>query len=52
MFQSIVNPDKKFGSVYQQKRYDAEHSKDKSKIYAIRHGQTALDDLHRSDGWL
>ena len=52
MFQSIVNPDKKFGSVYVQKRYDAEKSKDKAKIYCIRHGQTALDDLHRSDGWL
>ena len=52
MFQSIVNPDKKFGSIYQQKRYDAEKTKDKQRIFCMRHGQTALDDLHRSDGWL
>ncbi len=52
MFQSSTNPDKKFGSIFQQRRYDAEHEKDKSKIYCIRHGQTALDDMHRSDGWL
>lgn len=24
----------------------------KQRIFGIRHGQTALDDLHRSDGWL
>lgn len=52
MFQSIVNPERKFGSVFRQRRYDSEHEKDKAKIYCIRHGQTALDDLHRSDGWL
>lgn len=27
-------------------------SKDKPVIYAIRHGRTALDTIHRSDGWL
>jgi broad specificity phosphatase PhoE len=52
MFQSIVNPEKKFGSVFQQRRYDKEKTKDKERIYCIRHGQTALDALHRSDGWL
>lgn len=52
MFQSLANPDKKFGSIYVQKRYDAEKAKDKARIFCIRHGQTALDDLHRSDGWL
>lgn len=52
MFESVVTPGKRFGSIYQKKRYDSEHEKDKSKIYCIRHGQTALDDLHRSDGWL
>jgi broad specificity phosphatase PhoE len=54
MYQSTTNPDKKFGSKFVQRRYDAEHTSDsaKQKIYCIRHGQTALDDLHRSDGWL
>ena len=52
MFTSETNPEKKFGSIYQKKRYDTEHTKDKEKIYCMRHGQTALDDLHRSDGWL
>lgn len=59
MFQSKSNPDKKFGSVFVQRRYDAAHSKDslqehkgKERIFCMRHGQTALDDLHRSDGWL
>lgn len=55
MFQSKTNPDKKFGSIFLQKRYDREHENDeksKAMIYCMRHGQTALDDLHRSDGWL
>ena len=52
MFQSTTNPDKKFGSIYVQRRHDAEHAKDKQRIFCVRHGQTALDDLHRSDGWL
>jgi broad specificity phosphatase PhoE len=52
MFQSTTNPEKKFGSIYVQRRHDAEHEKDKQRIFCIRHGQTALDDLHRSDGWL
>lgn len=52
MFQSIVNPEKKFGSIFQQRRYDAEKYKDKQRIFCMRHGQTALDKLHRSDGWL
>lgn len=52
MFQSSTNPEKKFGSRFVQKRYDAEHEKDKQRIFCMRHGQTALDDLHRSDGWL
>jgi len=52
MFQSTTNPSKKFGSRFAQRRYDSEHTKDKEKIYCMRHGQTALDDLHRSDGWL
>lgn len=43
---------RKFGSAFVGRRKDAEHEKDKKKIYCIRHGQTALDDLHRSDGWL
>src|ERR1700690_561347 len=59
MHQTKTNPDKKFGSIFVQRRYDAEHSKaalhesnDKDRIFCIRHGQTALDALHRSDGWL
>jgi len=52
MFKSEINPDKKFPNVFAQRRYDAEKTKDKQRIYCIRHGQTALDDLHRSDGWL
>lgn len=47
--------EKKYGSIYVQRRHDEEHEKDKTtkqRIFAIRHGQTALDDLHRSDGWL
>lgn len=54
MFQSTTNPDKKFGSKFVQRRYDSEHTSAsaKQKIYCIRHGQTALDDMHRSDGWL
>lgn len=54
MFQSTTNPDKKFGSKFVQRRYDTEHTSElsKQKIYCMRHGQTALDDLHRSDGWL
>lgn len=55
MFQSKTNPEKLFGSIFVQKRYDKEHAKDeksKAMIYCLRHGQTALDDLHRSDGWL
>jgi len=43
---------KKFGSRFVGRRYDHEHEKEKEKIYCIRHGQTALDDMHRSDGWL
>ena len=59
MHQSKTNPEKKFGSIFVQRRYDAEHAKDslheskgKDRIFCIRHGQTALDALHRSDGWL
>jgi len=52
MFQSTTDPKKQFGSIYVQRRYDSEKKKDKERIYCIRHGQTALDDLHRSDGWL
>lgn len=52
MFQSKTNPSKRFGSIFVQRRYDSEKEKDKKKIYCMRHGQTALDDLHRSDGWL
>jgi broad specificity phosphatase PhoE len=55
MHQSTTNPDKKFGSIYAQRRYDEERTKDsntKQRIFCLRHGQTALDDLHRSDGWL
>ena len=47
--------DKKYGSIYVQRRHDSEHEKDKNtkqKLYCLRHGQTALDDLHRSDGWI
>jgi len=54
-FQSKTNPDKRFGSIFVQRRYDSEHkddSKAKAQIFCLRHGQTALDDLHRSDGWL
>jgi broad specificity phosphatase PhoE len=43
---------RKFGSAFVGKRYDAEHEKDKEKIYCMRHGETALDALHRSDGLL
>jgi len=55
MYQSKTNPEKRFGSIFVQRRYDKEHSgstKAKAQIYCMRHGQTALDDLHRSDGWL
>lgn len=55
MFQSKTNPEKKFCSIFLRKRYDKEHEQDESSkamIYCMRHGQTALDDLHRSDGWL
>jgi broad specificity phosphatase PhoE len=52
MFQSSINPERKFGSIFQQRRYDAEKTKDKQRIFCMRHGQTALDELHRSDGWL
>jgi len=52
MYESQETPGKKFGSSYVGKRYDAEKAKDKKRIFCIRHGQTALDDLHRSDGWL
>jgi len=55
MHQSTTNPDKKFGSIYAARRYDEERTKDsdtKQRIFCLRHGQTALDDLHRSDGWL
>ena len=52
MFQSKVNPEKRFGSIFVQRRYDYEKEKNKCRIWCIRHGQTALDDLHRSDGWL
>jgi broad specificity phosphatase PhoE len=52
MFQSMTNPEKKFGSRFVQRRYDTEHTKDKERIFCMRHGQTAMDDLHRSDGWL
>jgi broad specificity phosphatase PhoE len=55
MFQSKTNPDKKFGSIFRQRKFDKEHANDegsKSMVYCMRHGQTALDDLHRSDGWL
>lgn len=55
MFQSKTNPEKRFGSIFVQKRYDKEHKDSdhaKAQIYCMRHGQTALDDLHRSDGWL
>ena len=55
MFESTVIPGKRFGSIYQQKRFDAEYTKDsntKQRIFCLRHGQTALDDMHRSDGWL
>lgn len=52
MFQSETNPEKKFPNIFAQRRYDKEKTRDKQRIYCIRHGQTALDDLHRSDGWL
>ena len=59
MFQSKTNPEKKFGSIFVQKRYDEAHAGDalqehkgKERIFCMRHGQTALDDLHRSDGWI
>jgi len=55
MYQSKTNPDRKFGSIFRQRRFDREHegdTKSKARIYCMRHGQTALDDLHRSDGWL
>jgi broad specificity phosphatase PhoE len=52
MYESKTNPGKRFGSAFVGKRYDSEHEKDKQRIFCIRHGQTALDDLHRSDGWL
>lgn len=47
--------EKKYGSIYVQRRHDAEHEKDKNtkqRLFCLRHGQTALDDLHRSDGWI
>jgi hypothetical protein len=52
MFESAITPGKKFPNVFAQRRYDKEHTKDKERIFCIRHGQTALDDMHRSDGWL
>lgn len=52
MYQSETNPDKKFGSIFVKRRYDNEHNRDKERIFCMRHGQTALDALHRSDGWL
>jgi broad specificity phosphatase PhoE len=52
MFKSLINPEKSFPNVFAQRRYDAEHTRDKQRIFCMRHGQTALDDLHRSDGWL
>lgn len=55
MFRSKTDPEKSFGSIFRQKRFDKEHEgdeKSKAMIYCMRHGQTALDDLHRSDGWL
>jgi hypothetical protein len=52
MYESTVTPGKRFGSIYVQRRHDAEKTKDKARIFCMRHGQTALDDLHRSDGWL
>ena len=48
-------PEKRYGSVYVQRRHDEEHEKDKNtkqRIFCMRHGQTALDALHRSDSWL
>jgi broad specificity phosphatase PhoE len=52
MFQSTTNPEKRFPNIFAQRRYDSEKTKDKQRIFGMRHGQTALDDLHRSDGWL
>lgn len=52
MFQSTTNPEKKFGSIFAQRRYDSEKTKDKQRIFCMRHGQTAMDALHRSDGWI
>lgn len=44
-----------FGSIFLAKRYDEQHPSDggkKSRVFVMRHGQTSLDSLHRSDGWL
>lgn len=46
---------KRFGSAFLAKRYDESHPSDggkKDRVYVMRHGQTALDPMHRSDGWL
>lgn len=46
---------KKFGSAFLAKRYDEQHPSDggsKNRVFVMRHGQTALDPMHRSDGWL
>lgn len=48
----LTKDGRKFGSAFVGRRYEAEHAKDKQRIFCIRHGQTALDDMHRSDGWL
>jgi broad specificity phosphatase PhoE len=45
--------EKRYGSIFVQRRHDEERIKDKNtkqKIVCIRHGDTAMDDLHRSDG--
>lgn len=47
--------EKRYGSIFVQRRHDTEHEKDKNtkqRLFCLRHGQTALDDLHRSDGWI
>jgi broad specificity phosphatase PhoE len=46
---------KTFGSIFLVNRYNDHHPSDggkKSRVFVMRHGQTSLDSLHRSDGWL